>query len=434
MRATLAADFKLQPYWWEAAPPEDTRKVALPKSVDVAIVGAGYCGLCCALELAKNGVEVAVFDAGPLGSGASTRSGGMVTGGQKFVVSGAIKGVSAEQSNHMLADARESLALFETRVATYNLDADYQRCGRIILAATRRHYGRLEGWATLLRQKTGARVSLLPPEMLRGEVPGTRFFGGLLIPEYGGVHTAKYHRSLRQAAAGKGASLHSHAAVTGVRDLGGRYLLQTARGEVEARRVFVATNGYTGGLVPFLQRRIIPVASYMIATQPLPQGMMDHFFPQRRMLSDTRKDLAYFRPSPDGTRILFGARPSIFEIDERIAAPHLHAQLCEIWPEAADLKITHCWRGHVGMSMDRVPHLGAVDGLHYAVGCNGSGVAMMSYLGYQSARKLLGRQNRPSAFEGLPFPSPPLYSGNPWFVPITAGWYRLRDKVDALLG
>lgn len=434
MSNRLADDFLERPYWWEAAPPQDTRDKPLPRKIDVAVVGAGYCGLCCALELAENGLEVAVFDAGPLGSGASTRSGGMVTGGQKFVVSGALKGVDTAQTTRMLEDARESLAVFESRVERYGLDADYQRSGRIILAATRKHYRRLEEWAVLLRQKTNTNVSLLPRDRLREEVPGERYHGGILIPEYGGVHAAKYHRALCLAAAEKGATLHSHATVTSIRDVGKRYRLETVRGTLEARQVFVATNGYTDNLIGYLNRRVIPVRSYIIVSEPLPHEVMDCYFPKRRMLSDTRKDLAYFRPTPDGSRLLYGARPGIFQTDERSAAQALHGQLCRIWPEAHDIKVTHCWSGYVGMSLDRLPHIGCLDGIHYAIACNGSGVAMMSYLGYQSARKILGRQNRPSAFDGLPFPRPPLYRGTPWFLPLAAGWYRLRDRVDELIG
>ncbi len=426
----FAEDFQETPYWWQAAPPEEAESEPLPETVDVAIVGAGYAGLCCALELSENGVKVAVLEAGPLGHGASTRNGGMVTGGQKFVVSGAIKGVDADRTARILEDAQESLDLLEARVERYGLDADYQRCGRVILASVPKHYRRLETWCDLLAQRTKAKTSLVPRPRLTEEIGGSRYHGGLLIEDYGGLHPAKYHRALRRTVAAAGASLHSHAAVQGIRRGEGGFLLKTARGVVQAREVMVATNGYTGELVDYLRARVVPVASYIIATETLPEGLADRLSPRRRMFSDSKRDLCYFRLSPDGTRVLYGARPGVLDRELRPAAVSLHRQLCEIWPEMADLKLSFCWTGNVAMSSDHVPHMGRVDGLHYAVGCNGSGVAMMSYLGYQSARKILGIQNRPCAFDSDSFPRPPLYRGHPWFLPLVAGWYRLRDSLD----
>lgn len=429
--ACLADNFKTTPYWWEAAPPEAGAGQTLPEEADVAIVGSGYCGLSAAIELAGNGLNVAVLEAGDLGMGASTRSGGMVTGGQKFVVSGAIAGYGAEQARRILEDARASLEHIETLIERHGLDADYVRCGRLIAAYTPRHYTRLERWADLLRRHTDATVSLVPRDRLTEEIGGDYYHGGLLIEDYGGLHPAKYHRALRERARETGAGLHGHAEVRRIdRDAGG-FVVRTARGDVRAREVFVATNGYTGGVVPYLERRVIPVASYIIATEPLPDELTRQLSPRRRMFSDTKRDLFYFRLSPDGTRVLFGARPSARALLEHEAAGRSFALACAVWPALRDYRVTHCWTGNVGMTVDHTPHMGVHEGAHYAVGCNGSGVAMMTYLGHQTALRILGRQNRPCAFEGLPFPADPVRLARPWIVPAAAGYYRLRDWVDS---
>jgi glycine/D-amino acid oxidase-like deaminating enzyme len=104
--------------------------------------------------------------------------------------------------------------------------------------------------------------------------------------------------------------------------------------------------------------------------------------------------------------------------------------MIKVWPQLKDVKLTHCWSGYVGMTVDKIAHMGTHDGVSHAVGCNGNGVALMSYLGHQSALKLLGRQNRPCAFDNPAFPTHPLYRGNPWFLPLVSGWYHLRDAVD----
>jgi glycine/D-amino acid oxidase-like deaminating enzyme len=430
----LAESFQATPYWWEAAPPERCRDESLPKETEVAIVGAGYCGLCCALELAENGVSAALLEAGELGTGASTRNGGMVTGGQKFVVSGATASLPAAMRTRILEDARDSLTALEGRVERYGLDADYQRCGRVILAEILSHYRRLERWGELLRTEARSDVALIPRAQLTDEIGGSRYFGGLLIADYGGLHPAKYHRALRQALRARGGHAFSHAPVVSIERAGAEFRVRTGRGELRARHVLVATNGYTGALVPYFHERVVPVASYIIATEQLPAGLADRLSPRRRMFSDTKRDLYYFRLSPDGTRVVFGSRPGIFNADLETAARSLHRQVCGVWPEINDIKVEFCWTGNVGMSADKVPHMGTHDGIHYALACNGSGVAMMSYLGYQSALKIMGRQNRPCAFDRATFPRPPAYRGTPWFVPLVAGWHRARDAIDRMVG
>jgi glycine/D-amino acid oxidase-like deaminating enzyme len=427
----LSRDFKDTPYWWEAAPPEDTSSQLLPDEVDVAIVGSGYTGLCSALELADNGAACVVLEAGPLGAGASTRSGAMVTGGQKFVVSDAVRGIDAGRQARVLEDAGESLRMMQERVDKYQLDADYVRYGRVILAHVPKHAARLAHWAELLRDHAGSTVSLLSRSELTSEIGGRRYHGGLLIEDYGGLNPAKYHRALREAARGKGAILASHARVLAIAPDRTGFLVRTRRGVVRARHVVMGTNGYTDGTVPYLQRRTVPVTAYVVATEPLPPGMAETLIPRGRMLSDTQRDLYWIRLSPDGTRMIFGARPRIFETDAHTAARDLHRMMCGVWPDLRPVRIEFCWTGYIGMTADHMPHMGVHDGIHYAVGCNGSGVAMMSYLGYQTARKLLGKQNRSCAFDSDVFPTPPFYyNGKPWFVPVVAGWYRLRDGVD----
>lgn len=428
--AVLSPVFKTTPYWWEAAPPEDASSQPLPDAVDVAIVGSGYTGLCSALELAEGGVSCVVLEAGPLGAGASTRSGAMVTGGQKFVVSGAVRGVDPVQQARILEDAGDLLRMIQERVDKYQLDAEYVRYGRVILAHVPQHVARLAHWAKLLRDHAGSTVSLLSRSELACEVGGRRYHGGLLIEDYGGLHPAKYHRALREAARQKGAVLASHARVLGIAREGASFVVRTARGVVRAQHVVMGTNGYTDGVVPYLQRRMVPVTAYVVATEKMPAGMAEALIPRHRVLSDTQRDLYWIRLSPDGTRMIFGARPRIFESDERTAARDLHRMVCGVWPELRPVRIEFCWTGFVGMTADHMPHMGVHDGIHYAVGCNGSGVAMMSYLGVQLGRKLLGKQNRPCAFDTDGFPAPPLYNGKPWFIPVVAGWYRLRDGVD----
>lgn len=426
----MSQDFTTDPYWWDAAPPDASEPAPLPEETDVAIVGSGFCGLSTALELARNGVRATVLEAGPLGIGASSRSGGMVSSAQKMVLTDVLKTFAPEAAEQALDDSKATFDFLQALVAREQLDADLQICGRFFGAWTPAHFATLERHADLLAERTGVRTRVIPRSRQREEL-GTDFYhGGMVVEDYGGIHPAKYNRALRQAASRAGVQLHAFAKVEGWSRERGGLVVRTARGVIRARHLVMATNGYTSENLTWFNRRVIPVTAFIIATEPLPAALMDEVIPHRRMISDTRKELSFFRPSPDGTRILFGGRPNAFGNDERSAAIGLRARMIQVLPQLAKARITHCWRGNVAMTFDRLPHLGVEDDVHYALGCNGNGVALMSWLGQQTALRILGRQNKLSAFQDRPFPTMTGYRGKPWFLPLTSLAYHLRDFAD----
>lgn len=426
-------DFRIAPYWWDAAPPE-TARGELPAMVDVAIIGSGYCGLSAAAEFARGGRSVAVLDAAEIGSGGSTRSGGMVSSGQKLALTGAIRGVSAERLTRLMAESMASFDHLKNLIVDEHLDADLQITGRFFGAFTPGHFERLKKQGDLLRAKTGVTVHVIERDEQRAVAGSDYYYGGILVDEYGGLHTAKYHRALREMAKTRGATLHSHAAVTRIDGEAGRFAVHTARGVLQARQVLVATNGYTGPLLPFLSRRVLPVASYQIATEPLPPGLMAALNPGRRMISDSKRNLFYTRPSPDGTRMLFGSRPAAREVDEREAARRLYAKMVQLWPALRDIRVTHAWKGYVAMTGDKLAHVGVREGVHYSLGCNGNGVALMTYLGHRISRAMMGFVATDSATgefgafgEGV-FPLSPAVMTSAFAVPVGAALYQLGDR------
>ncbi|MGI4856577.1 MAG: NAD(P)/FAD-dependent oxidoreductase [Janthinobacterium lividum] len=423
-------DFRTAPYWWDAAPPE-TARAALPAAADVVIVGSGYCGLSAAAEVAGAGRSVAVLDAEEIGAGGSTRSGGMVSSGQKLALTNAIRGVAPERLARLMTESLASFDFLKRLVADEGLDADLQLTGRFFGAYTPAHFERLRKHGDLLREKTGVTVHVISRAGQRDIVGSDFYYGGIIVDDYGGLHTAKYHRALRELARRRGAGLYSHAAVTRIAGSAGRFQVHTARGTIAAQQVLVATNGYTGPMLPFLARRVLPVASYQIATEPLPAGLMAVLNPGRRMISDSKRNLFYTRPSPDGTRMLFGSRPAIREVDERAGARILHAKMVELWPALRDVRITHAWKGYVAMTGDRLAHIGVRDGVHFATGCNGNGVALMSYLGNRVGRCLLGLESSFGAFGEGAFPLSPGGMIKQVTVPVGAALYALDDRWNA---
>jgi glycine/D-amino acid oxidase-like deaminating enzyme len=192
--------------------------------------------------------------------------------------------------------------------------------------------------------------------------------------------------------------------------------------------VLVATNGYTGTLTPWLRRRVIPIGSYIIATEPLAPALVARLLPTDRVVTDSRRVVYYYRSSPDRSRILFGGRVSLAETDPRITAPRLHHELTNIFPDLANVRVSHSWAGFVAYTFDTMAHKGTHDGVDYALGYCGSGVALSGYLGMRCGQRVVGLAEGRTAFDDLPFPTRPFYSGNPWFLAPTLGFYRWLDR------
>jgi glycine/D-amino acid oxidase-like deaminating enzyme len=423
------ADATTEPLWWRDAPPEPADVGPPPEQVDVAVIGSGYCGLAAALELARAGVRVAALDAGPLGGGASTRNGGMVGGAVKLDWHDLARRVGPDRAAALLDGAEAAFAFLERLIARERLDAAYERSGRFLLAC---HPGQFRAFERQLRalgrRAEGAR--LVPRAEQRAEIGSDLYHGGVLIERAGALHPARFHQSLAEAARAAGALLHGHAAVRRLERSATGFALETARGRVRAAELIVATNGHTGPLTPDLQRRVIPVSSYIVATEELPLELTLSLSPNGRMFVDGRRLLSYFRLSPDRRRVLFGGRVSLADVDERQSARGLHRRLLRVWPELAGRRLSHSWKGTLAFTFDRLPHMGVCQGAHFAMGCNGSGIAMATWLGDQIAQKLLGRAERPCPFDGLAFPTRPLYHGRPWFLPAVGAWYGWRDALD----
>jgi glycine/D-amino acid oxidase-like deaminating enzyme len=431
----LHQDFTPTPYWWEAYRPTAGVLVEVPRSARVAIVGGGYAGLSTALELAKQGVDAAVLEAGELGFGASTRNGGAVSGGVNIGKSftGRAVDIDDDRAERVLSDAADAFSLIDRLIDEEKIDCFWEKPGRFVGAWAKQHFRAQTQRLALLNAAARSGAYMVPRERQRDEIASDYYHGGMVVERSGKLHPALYYKGLLDACRRRGVAVCAKAAVGRIARAGSAWRVETGRGEVSAGDVVIATNGYTGNLTPALRRRVVPVASHIIATEELPPDLARSLIPKRRTLSDTRRVLCYYRMSPDGRRMIFGGRARFTQVDAAVSAPILHRYMTARFPQVQGVKVTHAWTGNTAFTLDALPHMGRSGDLHYCLGCNGSGVAMMTYLGWQTARKIARAANYACSFDTPDFPDHPLYSGNPWFLPVVGGWYRLRDRLDRLL-
>jgi len=431
----LHRDFTATPYWWEAYRPSAGEPVEVPRSARVAIVGGGYAGLSAALELAKAGIDAVVLEANELGFGASTRNGGAVSGGVNVGKSftGRAVDIDHDRVERILSDAGDAFALIDRLIGEERIDCCWEKPGRFVGAWTKKHFEAQTGRLALLNAAAQSGAFMVSRGHQREEIASDYYHGGMVVERSGKLHPALYYQGLLEACRRRGVAVCATAAVSRIARAGRAWRVETARGEVAAGDVVIATNGYTGDLTPALRCRVVPIASHIIATEELPADLACSLIPKGRTLSDTRRVLCYYRMSPDGRRMVFGGRARFTQVDAAVSAPILHRYMTGRFPQLRGVKVTHAWTGNTAFTLDALPHMGESDGLHYCLGCNGSGVAMMTYLGWQTARKIARAANYACSFDTPDFPGHPLYSGNPWFLPAVGGWYRLRDRLDRLL-
>jgi glycine/D-amino acid oxidase-like deaminating enzyme len=410
--------------WAESAsapkPPMATR----PDRTDVAIVGGGYTGLAAALTLAQRGASVTLLERHNMGWGASGRNGGFVLPGYKPEVETLARKLGLENARRLFGLSLEAVEHLERLIAEERIACDYRPCGALTLAAKPAHLRALAESGRFLRHSLGYETRLLGPADLSSEIGSRRYHGGLLDERAGSLHPGRYVQGLASAAQRAGAVLIEQAEVRGVRRAGNGLLVETLEGTIRAGDVLVATNGYTGPAFPALRRRVVPVGSYIIATAPLPTALARRLLPRDRVMSDTKNLLYYFRLSPD-RRMVFGGRAAFTPTPIARSAAVLERAMHEVFPELAGARVEYAWGGQVGFTLDQMPHAGRLDGLHYALGYAGHGVAMSTWLGARIGDALAGSGPIPeitTRFRPVPF-----YRGRPWFLPLVGGYYRLLD-------
>ena len=424
-------------YWHTTVKmPDDARLPPLPEKVDVAIIGGGYTGLSAARTLAKQGVNVAVLEANTIGWGASSRNGGMVLTGLKLGMGTVVKKYGRDIARRLFQCSLESIATVEQIVKEENIDCGFRRYGHLLAANKPRHYDGLKKEVEFMEKEFNHKLRLLPRAEQHAEVGSDIYYGALLDECSGGLNPAQYVTGLAGAAERTGATLHARAGVIRLQRSADRFLLETERGSLSATSVLVATSGYTGSVTRKLQKRIIPIGSFIIATERLPDALKKQLIPNGRMIFDSMHYLNYFRLWDN--RLIFGGRAAFFPETSRTiprSAEILRKEMIDVYPQLRDVKIEYVWGGTLDFALDMMTHVGEIDGICYSLGYAGHGVAMATYLGKTVAEAMLQGTIKEHPFNLFPFPSAPLglrgnENGFPWFLPLAGVWHKILDWVE----
>ncbi len=427
---------KLDAYWTDSAPAFRPKARELPAQVDVAIVGGGFTGLSAAHALAQRGATVAVLEAGErVAAEASGRNGGHVNNGLAVdYAEVAAKYGSARAAAWYRAydDAVDTVARL---VRDEKIDCDFSRTGKLKLATRPAGLDALRRSAERLQADgVDTDTEILSAEQVRAEVQSQRFHGGLLYKRSGQMHMGRFAAGLAAAAEQRGAQIHTGTCVQSIARIGSGHAhsLQTARGPVTAQQVLLATGatrhgGY--GSFGWLRRRIVPIGSFIVVTEPLGADRANALLSGRRTYVTVANIHHYFRLTTDH-RLVFGGRARFAvssPTSDAASGEILRAGLAETFPQLGQVKLDYCWGGLVDMTQDRLPHAGERDGLYYAMGYSGHGTQMSVHMGQQMAAVLAGdAQANPWADRA--WPAIPGHVGPPWFLPAVGLYYRLKDR------
>jgi len=393
------------------------------------VVGAGICGLAAADAAARHGLSVAVVDKEALGWGASSRNGGMVIPELKAGPEALVESLGP-LGRRLYREVNEAFDFVETITSGGDdrggIACDYHRHGQLYLAHSESHVDDLRV-AAAEHTGEGEPARFVPRDQLGDEVGSTAFRAGVVFDRTGGLHPGRFHAGMAERAIASGAMIHDRTVVTGVgrRHTEG-HVVSTTRGDIATQHVIVATNAYADAAIPWLTRRVLPVGSYIIATEVLDEAVARSVSPTGRMMVDTKNFLFYWRLTPD-RRLAFGGRRSLDPVDVPEARDYLYDSMLRIHPQLAGVAIDHAWGGNVAITLDRLPHVGLVDGAWYATGCNGSGVALHTWLGHRLGLVVAG-EAAPPAFVDLTHRAIPASGLRSAWMPWVSRWFAWQDR------
>lgn len=419
-------------FWLDTAPTISTTESALPSQpVDVLVVGGGFTGLSSALALAKRGASVALCEAGVVGGEASGRNGGQCNNGTAQDYAGLVGAYGEEKAQSFYQFYNQAVDSVERIVTSENIDCDFRRAGKIKLAAKPEHFDKLVRTHEALTRVVDPDAQLLDATQLQKEISSDQFYGGLLTPNGAQLHVGKMVHGLATRCLEKGVAIFQHQPVIKIDKTGEqRWVVTTPVQTFEAKAILIATGGSGPGPFSWFRRRIVPVGSFAVTTEPLSEALCASLFPGNRSYVTSKNIGNYFRLTAD-RRLLFGGRARFAVSNPRSdlkSGQILRQSLDEMFPQLASTKIDYCWGGTVDMSADRLPKVGEHQGMFYAMGYSGHGVQMAVHMGEVMADIIDGKQTD-CPWLTTQWPAVPFHFGKPWFLPFVGMYYKVQDML-----
>lgn len=399
-------------------------------SCDVAIVGGGLAGLSAALELAERGYSVRLLEAREVGYGASGRNGGQAIHGLACDIDEVELQLGAQDARRVFDMSIEALDLIRSRCRRYDIDCDW-RDGFLGVAVNERKATSLVAGARHLADRYGYPMTIVARDQVRQWIDSPRYLAAVHDARSGHLHPLKYTLGLARAAARAGVRIHEGTTVTGLAH-SPTPVLHTERGRVSARQVLLAGNVYLQGVARQLERRIMPVGTYIVASEPVGDDLARQLIPSGSAVCDNNFVLDYFRFAVD-SRLLYGGRVSYSTATPMNLAQSMRKRMVETFPQLRGAEVTHAWGGFVDISMNRAPDFGRLPDapqVYYLQGFSGHGLALTGLAGKLVAEAMNGDATRFDTFARIrhrPFPGGPLLR-TPALV-LGMAWYRLKDAL-----
>lgn len=418
-------EISLEPYWYNTHSRPFSRNQSIAPDLDLLIVGAGYTGLSAACVAHDLGAKTAVVDAREAGNGASTRNGGMFGAHPKLSWDELSKKFNSETADKIFSEASEALYFVKDLIKREEISCDLKQTGRIQLAWTEKDFESQKQLVLAIKSKSNVDVAILKRHELKHEINTNRYYGAILFKEHCAIDPAKFHSGLTSSVLSRNIPIIENSPVISIiKEPGGHRVLFSEQ-DIFVKKVIVATNGYTANDFSWFKRRVVPIPSYIIATEDLPSDLIQRLAPGGRMMVETRAKNSYFRISPNGKKIIFGGRAAMKPIPLEIAAKRLKSSLEDIWPELNGCKLTHAWTGNTGYSFNHAPHVGTHKGIFYAMGFSGSGTVLAPYLGAKVAYHALEDSRGKTAYSKTVLKTSPLhFLKKPYFLSLVDFWFR----------
>jgi len=397
---------------------------------DVVIIGGGITGCSTALHLAEKGVDVAVVEARYFGWGASGRSGGQIINGYSVGQDVLEKIVGLDTAKELWDHSVQSVSYTRHLVETHKIDCDLTM-GYLHVAVKQRQAGELQQWVENLSKTYDYDVMEYISVDELGAYLGSRLYqGGVFDPGSGHLHPLNYCLGISRAARDAGARLFQNSIVTRVESTARGKVVHGVNGKISCDQVVYACNAYLDKLSPEISNKIMPVGTYIVATEPLKEDVALGLIPNRAAISDTNFVLDYYRLSADN-RMLFGGRVSYSSLEPMKLTQSLQTRMLRVFPQLKGVKIEFTWGGYVAITRNRAPHIGQLsDGSWYAQGYSGHGMALTGYMGKLLTQAIQGDKQSISSFQCIPhkvFPGGKVLR-MPALVAAMA-YYKLKDHL-----